>query len=166
MRLIVDHTLKPLGRTVTPYLGQIVIFSIITIFLLLVAHKSSQWGLAWSPVVIWAGFAVIVYFGLRYQVLWDGNGVVMRASGIKEKRIQYDEMTEIIVERANVGEFLTPGRPFRRIVVYGKAGHASASIDISLRHFQPRAVDELMNEIRTRRPDLAVPAISWGKKHL
>ncbi|HEV7219705.1 MAG TPA: hypothetical protein VGN39_12585, partial [Terriglobales bacterium] len=78
--MTVDHGLKPLRRTITPYRGQIVIFSVITIFLLSVAYKSSQWALMWSPIVIWAGFAVIVHFGLRYNVLWDGNGLVMRAS--------------------------------------------------------------------------------------
>jgi hypothetical protein len=166
MQVTVDHGLKPLKRTITPYRGQIIIFSGITIFLLSVAYKSSQWALMWSPIVIWAGFAVIVYFGLRYNVLWDGSGLVMRASGTPEKRIQYDDIKEIRIERANASEFMAQARPYRRIVVYGNVGHPAAFIDISLRHFQPRDINELLAEIRMRRPDLAIPTISWGKGHL
>jgi len=166
MPLSVDHELKPLRRTITPYRGQILIFSVITIFTLLVAFRSSQWGLVWLPIVIWLGFAVLVYIGLRYKVLWDGNGVVMRASGLRERRIQYDEITEIKVERAHVSEFLAQARPFRRIVVYGNAGHPVVFIDISLRHFQPRDIDELLAKIRVCRPDIAVPTISWGMGYL
>jgi hypothetical protein len=163
MPVSVDHDLKLLRRTITPYKGQIAIFSVITIFLLIVAYRSSQWALAWSPIVIWAGFAVLAYFGLRYKVLWDGNGVVMCASGVGEKRIPYDEIAEIRIERADVSEFMAQARPFRRIVVYGNAGHPVKSIDISLRHFRPRDIDELLREIRIRRPDLVVPAIPWGE---
>ncbi len=165
MPVIGSHGLRPLGLTVTPYRGQIIVFCAITIFLLLVAHRSSQWGLAWSPVAIWAGFALIVYFGLRYRVLWDRTGVVMRASGTGERRIQYDEITEIKIERAGQSEFLAQARPFRRIVIYGNAVHPE-SIDISLRHFQPRDIDELLKEVRIHRPDLVVPVIQWGKGSL
>jgi hypothetical protein len=163
---VIGDGLKPLGRTITPYRAQIVIFSVITIFFLFEAHRLSQWGFAWPPAVIWAGFAILIYFGLRYRVLWDGTGVLMRASGIGERRIQYGEITEIKIERAGVSEFLTQARPFRRIVIYGNARHPAAFIDISLRHFQPPDIDELLAEIRTRRPDLAVPTISWGKGSL
>jgi hypothetical protein len=146
----------------TPYVGQIIIFAAITIFLLVVAYRSSQWGLMWSSVVIWLGFAATVYFDLRYRVLWDESGVVMRASGIQEKRIEYDEITEVKIERADVTEFLAQSRPFRRIVVCGPRGHKEGWIDISLRHFRPQDIDELLNEICIRRPDLAIPAIPWG----
>jgi hypothetical protein len=142
-----------------------VIFSAITIFLLLVAYRTSQWGLAWSPVAIWGGFAVIVYFGLRYRVLWDETGVVIRASGIGERRIEYDQISEIRIERAAANEFLAQARPFRRVVIYGNAVHPE-SIDISLRHFQPRDIDELLGEIHLRRPDLVVPTISWDEGSL
>jgi hypothetical protein len=90
----------------------------------------------------------------------------MRASGITEKRIPYDEITEIKIERADVSEFMAQNRPFRRIVIHGNARDPGAFIDISLRHFQPRDIDEVLAEIRKRRPDLAVPTISWGKGYL
>jgi hypothetical protein len=166
MPVIGDHGLKPLGRIITPYRAQIVTFSVITIFFLFEAHRLSQWGFAWPPALIWAGFTVLVYFGLRYRVLWDGTGVLMRASGIGERRIQYDETTEIQIERAGVSEFLAQARPFRRIVIHENARHPASFIDISLRHFQPRDIDELLREIRIRRPDLVVPSVPWGKGSL
>jgi hypothetical protein len=159
--------LKPLRRTMTPYRGQIVLFSLASIFTLVVGYRSTQWGFMWSPAVFWALFAGQIYIGLQYMVLWDENGVVMRASGMrKETRIQYGEITEIKIERAGVSEVMAQSRPFRRIVVYGHRGHTVAYIDISLRHFQPRDIDEVLREIHIRRPDLVVPAIPWGKGSL
>jgi len=157
-----DQKLVPLGRTTTPYRGPAVIFSVITIFLLFEAYRSSQWGLAWSTIVIWAGFAGIVYFGLRYRVLWDETGVVMRASGGPERLIRYDEITEIKIERAKDSEFLAQSRPFRRIVIHGRKRDPNEYIDVSLRHFRPTDVDELLDVIRSHRPDLAVPTVPWG----
>jgi hypothetical protein len=151
-----DRKLEPLRRTITPYRGQIVIYSVITILSLFVAHRSPQWPFAWTLIVIWAGLAVSVYFGLRYSVLWDGTGVVMRASRV-ERHIRYDEITEIKVETAPA-----QSRPFRRIVVHGDRRDPNAFVDISLRHFRPSDIDELLAVIRTRRPDLLVPAIPWG----
>lgn len=162
MSLTVDRVLKQLGRTITPYRGQTIIISGITIFTAFVAHRSSQWRIFWWSTGIWALFAVLIYIGLQYRVLWDGNGVVMRASGIKERRIQYDEITEIRVERADFSEFFAQSRPFRRIVVYGHKNHSKAYIDISLRHFRPQDIDELLTRIRIHRPDLEVPVIPWG----
>jgi hypothetical protein len=162
MRLNTDQKLKPLRRTVTPYTGQIVIFSVITIFLLFVAYRSSQWAFAWSTIVIWAGFAVMVYFGLRYGVLWDGTGIVMRASGLPERRIRYDEIREVKIEMAQLHDLLAQSRPFRRIVVHGYRGDPNAFVDVSLRHFRPGDIDELLAAIRTHRPDLTVPTVPWG----
>ena len=163
MSINTSTKIKPLGRTLTPYLAQTVIFAIITIFLLLVAYRRSQWALAWVPITIWSGYAILVYLGLRYRVLWNSDGVVMRASGIGERRILYDSISEVKIERANAGEFMTQARPFRRIVIHGNVQHKLTSIDISLRHFALRDIDELLAEIRVRRPDLTIPQMAWGK---
>lgn len=159
MSINASTTLKHLGRTLTPYLAQIVIFTTITIFLLFVAYRKSQWALAWAPIVIWGGYSILVYLGLRYRVLWNSDGVVMRASGIGEKRISYDSISEVKIERANASEFMTQARPFLRIVILGDVQYQPTTIDISLRHFAPRDIDELLAEIRVRRPDLTVPQV-------
>lgn len=163
MSIDVCTKVKPLKRTLTPYLAQTVIFVIITVFLLLVAYRSSQWALAWAAITIWIGYAILLCLGLRYRVLWNSNGVVMRGSGIGERRIPYDSISKVKIERANASEFMTQARPFRRIVIYGNDRLQATYIDISLRHFAPRDIDKLLAEIRVRRPDLTVPQVVWDK---
>jgi hypothetical protein len=157
-----DQNLKPLGRTITPYVGQALIFAGVTAFMVYTGLRTSQWGLMWGPVVIWGGFAVLTYIGMKYRVLWDETGVVMRASGVLERLIRYDEITEIKIERAQVSEFLIQSRPFRRIVIHGRKRHPNEYIDVSLRHFRPTDIDELLAVIRTHRPDLTLPTVPWG----
>jgi hypothetical protein len=120
----------------------------------------------WGPTLIWGAFAVLTYIGMKYRVLWDETGVVMRASGGPERLIRYQEITEIKIERAQVSEFFVQSRPFRRIVIYGRKRHPNEYIDVSLRHFRPADIDELLAVIRTHRPDLAVPKVPWGRGSL
>jgi hypothetical protein len=157
-----NQNLKPLGRTITPYVGQTVIFAGITAFMVYTGLKTSQWGLMWGTTVIWGAFAVLIYIGMKYRVLWGDAGVVMRASGGPERLIRYDEITEIKIERAQGSEFVAQSRPFRRIVIHGQKQHPKEYIDVSLRHFRPADIDELLAVIRTRRPNLAVPTVPWG----
>jgi hypothetical protein len=98
---------------------------------------------------------------MKYRVPWDETGVVMRASGGK-RLIRYDEITEIKIERAKAGEFLIQSRPFRRIVIHGRKRDPTEYIDVSLRHFRPADIDELLAVIRSHRPDLTVPIVPWG----
>ena len=166
MQLTAGQKLKPLGRTLTPYAGQAIIFLGVTVYAVWVAHKTSQWEVMWLPAVLWALYGGLVYFGLKYRILWDKHGVVMRASGGAERRIQYDEITEIKMEMARPSEFLSQARPFRRIIVHGCKHMPDASVDISLRHFRLEDVKELLTTIHARRPDLAVPTVPEGRRFL
>jgi hypothetical protein len=156
-----DQNLKSLRRTITPYVGQAVIFAGVTAFMVYPSSRTSEWDLMWGPAVIWGAFAVLIYIGMKYRVLWDETGVVMRASGGK-RLIRYDEITEIKIERAKAGEFLIQSRPFRRIVIHGRKRDPTEYIDVSLRHFRPADIDELLAVIRSHRPDLTVPIVPWG----
>jgi len=157
-----DQNLKSLGRTITPYVAQTIIFASVTGFMIYMGLRTSQWGFLWTPTLIWALFAALIYIGMKYRVLWDETGLIMRASGVPERLIRYDEITEIRIEKAQVGEFLVQSRPFRRIVIRGHKRHPHDYIDVSLRHFRPADIDELLAVIRAQRPDLAVPTIPWG----
>jgi hypothetical protein len=161
-KMTTDPSLKPLGRTITPYVGQTVIFASVTGFMIYMGLKTSQWGFLWGATVIWALFAGFIYIGMKYRVLWGETGVVMRASGGPQRLIRYDEITEIKIERAQVSEFPVQSRPFRRIVIHGRKRHPKDYIDVSLRHFRPADIDELLAVIRSHRPDLAVPTVPWG----
>ena len=161
-KMTTDQNLKSLGRTFTPYVGQTVILASVTGFTIYMGLRTSQRGFMWAATLIWALFAVLIYIGMQYRVLWDETGVVMRASGGAERRIRYDEITEIKIERARVSEFPAQSRPFRRLVIHGRKQHPNEYVDVSLRHFRPADIDELLAVIRTQRPDLAVPIIPWG----
>jgi hypothetical protein len=150
-----EANLKALRRTITPYVGQTLILAGVTAFCAYVAFKKSEWEFLWVIALIWALFGLyVVLFGLKYRVLWDGSGVVMRASGGPERRIQFDEVSEIDLELG-----ASQSRPFRRLVVYGDKGNPDEFVDVSLRHFRLEDIRELVEAIRAHRPDLALPVL-------
>ena len=103
----------------------------VSVYLAYVAHKTSQWDLLWALAVIWPLFALgYVYFGMKYRILWDDTSLVMRASGVGERRIRFDEIAEIRKETAQVSEFLSQASPFRRVVVCRRRHDPNATIDI------------------------------------
>jgi hypothetical protein len=150
----------PLRRTIQPYVGQTLILLAVTAFLVYVSATSSDWNFMWGPAVYWPLFGVyFFYFGMKYKVLWDEESVVMYASGGPERRIRFDEITSVKKEISSVSDILAQSRPFRRIVVYGRKHHPDARVDISLRHFDLKDIDQLLTAIRIYRPDLDVPTI-------
>lgn len=147
-----------LRRTVTPYLGQSVIIAAVTILLVFVALKKTQWDLLWAVGLIWVLFAsYVVFFGMKYRVSWNKEGLTMSASGGPNRSISFDEITEVRRETASADEFLSQARPFRRLVILGSRRDPNAHIDISLRHFRASDIDRLMTAISERRPDLTLP---------
>ena len=58
-----------------------VIFASVTGFMIYMGLRTSQRGFMWAATLIWALFAVLIYIGMKYRVLWDETNVVMRASG-------------------------------------------------------------------------------------
>ena len=158
-RSMADRNLVNLRRTITPYVGQTLILVAVTIFCAFVAYKTSEWKIFWSSSLIWLFYAGYAYIAMKYRVLWNETNVVMRASGLAERHIRYDEITEIRYELAQVSEFLSQARPFRRIVVHGRKHDPHAFIDISLRHFRLEDIEELLTKIRKYRPDLVVPTV-------
>jgi len=147
-----------LHRTVTPYVGQSAIIAAVTVLLAFVAIMKAQWGLLWAVGLIWVLFALYVIFsGLKYRIFWNEEGLTMSASGGADRRISFDEITEVRRETAKTDEFLSQARPFRRLVVLGPRRDPDTRIDISLRHFRASDIDRLMTEIRARRPDLTLP---------
>lgn len=151
-----------LRHTVTPYVGYTIIFSGVTLYMAYVAVRASDWRWMDPAILLWLLFVPIIYFGVKYRILWDDTGVYMRASGGPERHIQFDEITDIRYELAQSTEFLTQSRPFRRIVIHGHKRDPNAFIDVSLRHFRLEDIAELMTAIHEHRPDLAIP--KWEPK--
>ena len=108
------------------------------------------------------GFVCAIYvviFGLRYQIHWDNTGVVMRASGGPDRRIDFNQITKIEYEKASAAEFNSQSRPYRRLVIHGRRNTPDAFIDISLRHFRPDDIGRLLRTIHQHRPELILPTV-------
>lgn len=157
-----DRKRVSLRRTVTPYVGYTIIFSGVTLYMAYCAQEASDWTWMWGSVLLWLLFVPLIYFGMKYRILWDESSVYMRASGLRERHIRFDEITSIRYEFAQVTEFLAQSRPFRRIVIHGHKHDPNAFIDVSLRHFRLEDIEELMTAIHEHRPDLTIP--NWEPK--
>jgi hypothetical protein len=144
-----------LHRTVTPYVGQTLIYALVTLALLLFALRGGVWGPFFATPIMWALYAVTVLIALRYKILWDENSICMKASGEKDTHLKFESITEIKLERATLSEMLRASSPFRRIAIYGHGDH---HVNVSLRHFRRIDIIALMSAIKARRPDLTIPA--------
>ena len=152
--------LIPLRRTIQPYVGQIMILIAATVFAVCGSLASSDWNLMWAPAVYWPLFGLyFIFFAMKYRVLWNKESVVMHASGGPDRCIRLDEIISITKEVSSTSDVLAQSRPFRRIVVCGPKDDSNAQVDISLRHFDLKDIEQLLMAIRVHRPDLDVPTI-------
>jgi hypothetical protein len=155
-----SNFMQTLRRTLTPYLGQTVILTGVTLFSFFVALKTHQWDFLWAPLVIWALYGCyVVAFGMPYRVYWDEACVMMRASGGPQRNIRFEDISEVRYEIARSDEYLSQSRPFRRVVIHGRDQKRNCYIDISLRHFHLEDIRDLMSGIRKYRPDLTLPQL-------
>lgn len=150
---------QQLRRTVAPYMGQIVILSLVTLGALFVSIQRGAWGLILSVLIVgWPLFGVLVYIGRKYRIYWTEDDVRQQASGGADVSIKYSEIARIASETSKPGERLAASRPLRRIVIYAKESHAEGKfIDVSLKHFVAEDIRNLMRAIHGRRPDLSLP---------
>jgi hypothetical protein len=147
-----------LRRTVSPYIGQIIILSFVTFFILFISFKMHEYKLLLITPVIWILFIPLIYFGLKYQIFWNDEELFQRVSGQSDVYIKYTEISKVASETSKPNELITAGRPFRRIVIYaGNAQVGSRFIDVSLKHFVMNDVRSLMRVIHEHRPDLVLP---------
>src|ERR1700754_1293433 len=70
-----------LRRTVSPYMGQIVILSLVTLFLLFNSIKVHAWGPLLTAPVMWLLFSIPTYIGLKYKISWSDKEICEEASG-------------------------------------------------------------------------------------
>lgn len=146
-----------LRRVINPYAGMLLILSFVTIGLLIVSARSGQWGLMSSVAIAWIGFSYLLYVGLKYKISW-GHGIIRQeASGSHPVVIAFSDITAVNVESGKGAELLRASRPFRRIAIYARGADGDRFIDVSLKHFAPGDIRELMRAIYRDRPDLSLP---------
>jgi hypothetical protein len=151
---------RELRRVVTPYIGQTVILFVVSLFLIYVAAAKSQWGLLWAAATFWSIYALyVVVFGLKYTVSWSEAGLLMTARGGPSRKVRFEDITSVESEIASPREFLAQARPYRRLVIRGKADTIDSVIDVSLRHFRIEDIRSLLAKIKSHRPDISLPTI-------
>lgn len=139
-------------------MGQIVILSLVTLFLLFTSIKVHAWGPLLTAPVMWLLFSIPIYIGLKYKISWSDKEVCQEASGGPKVCIPYSEITNVRSEISKPGGLLAASRPFRRIAIYaGDTKGTGKFIDVSLKHFAADDVRKLMAALHDRRPDLALP---------
>jgi hypothetical protein len=159
--------MQPLKRIVDPYVGQVTILGLVSLFVIFVAVWKHVPDFFFVVPAIWILFSPLVYLGLRYRIYWNGEAVCQDASGIPRLCIGFGEITKVALEGGDFGRVATAaahggdrdaGRPFRRIALYkhGKRGERNF-IDVSLKHFADADIRALMQAIHARRPDLTLP---------
>lgn len=144
-----------LGRSVQPYAGIVVIFSLLTVFGLYYTFSSGDWN-GLYVLFGWIFVAFNIWFGLCYRIYWHNGEIIQKAVAGNVTKIKADEITRIEQETSNMGTLFTLSRPMRRIVIYADGGQPRY-IDVSLKHFVADDVLKLMKVIHERRPNLAIP---------
>ena len=162
--MTLEGGLNPLRRTIQPYVGQTLILVLVTAFAVFESVTSSDWRFMLAPAVFLPLYGIyFLYFGLKYRVFWNEERVVMRARGGPDHQVRFDEITSVKKETSSAADVLAQSRPFRRIVVAGRANDPEARVDISLRHFDLRDISQLLTAIHCHRPDLDIPTVQGGK---
>jgi len=159
-----DQRLVPLRRTLQPYVVQTVIVLAVAVFAVYESAVSSDWQFMWIPAISLPLYGFyFLYFGARYRVFWNEDGVVMRARGGPDQQVRFDEITSVKKEISSASDVLAQSRPFRRIVVSGSPNDPKARVDISLHHFDLSDINKLLTVIHAHRPDLDMPTVQGGK---
>ena len=149
-----ETTERALGRTLTPYIGQVAILVLVTIFCIAVAFSKGVWQLAVAPLICWLLYAVVVFISAQYTVFWTGDSVRRKASGGPDVVIKIRDIAKVARETASAGQMLAQSAPFRRITITDRSGK---QIYVSLRHVRLDDIRSLMRWIGECRPDLEIP---------
>jgi hypothetical protein len=148
-----DFALK---RSVKPYVGELVIISMITAGMTYTALQTSTWALLELAGACLVFVAITHLPDLRYRVFWRHGAVECVATNNQITSIKASDISNVMLEKSDQATMLAQRRPIQRIIVYSKNGQ---HLDVSLKHFVMSDIKRLMQEIHNQRPDLALPKI-------
>jgi len=156
-----------LRHSTGPYIGALVLYVLILFFLIIMSatHSTLTLNKLVEPIVVLATIfliftGVLSFINSRYLIFTDGDALVMKSVSLFDSSktltsIKLSDITSIRKEMSDVNTAAQLRRPFRRIAIYSD----DSFIDVSLKHFKTGDVRKLMDEIRSRRPDLVVPYV-------
>jgi hypothetical protein len=149
--VVQEFTLK---RSIKPYIGELLIIIIITIGLIYTSIIRSTL----APLELaFVGLLLTVathYADFRYRIVWRNGEIERVATNNSITSIKASDISRVVLEESNPAAMLALTRPMRRIAIYGKERER---LDVSLKHFVPADIRQLMRVIHEQRPDLALP---------
>ena len=154
-----------LRRRMRGYLTGIAVAAVVSVGMVFRIVTAHDWRLVASLEIAWIMIAVWVYIGLRYQVLWRDEMIVMKALGRPDVTIAPDEIIQMAIDTGERLKIAGIGAPSERIKILAKQpDDAPKAIYVSLGHFVADDVLLLMRIINAHRPDLAFPP-QWLQSH-
>jgi hypothetical protein len=153
-----DHFVDfALRRTIRPYLGELLIDTVLSVLLLLTAIKT--WNLSWiaALVMLWSFVIGAHYPDTRYRIFWINGRIKQIAANKDVTVIDPPSITKIAHETSDLLTLFSFRRPSQRIAIYTGQGAEKRHIDVSLRHFATDDIRKLMQVIHGKRPDLTIP---------
>jgi hypothetical protein len=149
-----DFTLR---RSIRPYLGGLLINTVLTVMLLFAAIKT--WNISWveALVLLWVFVIAVHYPDTRYRIFWINGRIKQTAANKDVTVIDPSSISRIAYETSDLLTFFSFRRPSQRIAVYAGHGAEERHIDVSIRHFVTDDIRKLMQIIHDKRPDLIIP---------
>jgi hypothetical protein len=141
-----------LRRTFTPYLSLASILAFITLMMAVLSVKMHSWEPLYASSVFWTFFLVLLLVGTRYRIYFRNGNITELAYGKPPTTISVNEISAVKQESSSARELIAFNRPQSRITIIGNG----KSIDVSLRHFHDRDVNELLLLIKASRSDLDI----------
>jgi hypothetical protein len=97
------------------------------------------------------------YANTRYRIFWKNGDIEQIAANKNITVLKTAEIKRIALEHSDIRTLLSYTRPSRRIAIYAQGPDGNKWIDVSLKHFAPEDIRQLMRAIHERRPDLSMP---------
>jgi hypothetical protein len=131
MNIIISNDFA-LKRSVKPYIGELVIISMITAGMIYTAIQTSTWALLELAGAGLVFVAITNLPDLCYRVFWRHGSVECVATNNQLTSIKVSDISSVMLEKSNLATMLAQRRPTQRITVYSKDGQ---HLDVSLKHF-------------------------------
>lgn len=150
-----------LKHSVQPYAVIGGVLSIITILALVDGFLVGIWDGFLGMLVVMAVYFLKIYsYDLRYTISFNNNSVVMHVATWSDTpaastTIKVADITSIQRETSDLRAIATQQRVTQRIAIYDDTH--KKFIDISLKHFTRDSIRQLMQTIRSLRPELQIP---------
>jgi hypothetical protein len=115
-----DFALK---RSIIPYIGELVIISMITSGMIYTAIQTSTWTLLELAGVGLVFVAITSLPDFRYRVFWQHESIECVATNNQITSIKVSDISCVMLEKSNLATMLAQRRPTQRIAVYSKDGN-------------------------------------------